>query len=250
METADALKGKVAIVTGASRRIGKATAMGLAQDGAHVVVTAHSAQDEINAVAEEIRSGGGAATALLMDVTDETSVNDTFGKIASEHGRIDVLVNNAAIRNQSPFLEMSADQWHAIMRVILDGSFFCCRAALPQMIKGGGGTIVNIGGVTAHLGAANRASVSTAKAGLIGLTKALAVEFADKGITVNCVVPGKIGGERSVTAGISPIKDSAILLGREGDIEEAAFIIRMMCQPGARFMTGQTVHVSGGLYLP
>jgi 3-oxoacyl-[acyl-carrier protein] reductase len=118
------------------------------------------------------------------------------------------------------------------------------------MIRRGGGTIINVGGVTAHIGAANRAHVSAAKAGLVGLTKALAIEFAAKGVTVNCVVPGKIGGERSATAGHSPIAAEDIPLGREGEVDEAAFVIRMMCQPGARFMTGQTVHVSGGLFMP
>ncbi len=244
------LAGQVAVVTGASRRIGRATALALAQDGAKVVITAHRAQGEIEAVAADIERAGGQALALLLDVSDEASVAAAFEEIKTKFGRVDILINNAAIRKQSPFLEMPIEDWHAIMRVILDGAFHCCRAALPLMIANGGGTIVNIGGVTAHIGAANRASVSTAKAGLIGLTKALAVEFADRGVTVNCVVPGKIGGERSASAGASPISDSAILLGREGTVEEAAAVIRMMCQPGSRFMTGQTVHVSGGLYLP
>jgi 3-oxoacyl-[acyl-carrier protein] reductase len=125
-----------------------------------------------------------------------------------------------------------------------------CRAVLPVMIAGGGGTIVNIGGVSAHIGAKNRAHVATAKAGLVGLTKALAVEFADRNVTVNCLAPGKIGGERSKTSGESPKMPAEILLGREGGIDEAAGMVVALCLPSARFMTGQTVHVSGGLYLP
>ena len=116
---------------------------------------------------------------------------------------------------------------------------------LPVMIAGGGGTIVNIGGVSAHIGAKNRAHVAAAKAGIVGLTKALAVEFADRNVTVNCLAPGKIGGERSKTAGESPKMPAEILLGREGEIDEAAGMVVALCLPQARFMTGQTVHVSG-----
>lgn len=244
------LQGKVALVTGASRRIGRATALGLAEDGATVVVTAQASRAEIDAVAAEITRKGGRALALLLDVTDEASIAAAIARIKAEFGRLDILVNNAAIRKQTPILETSLAQWRAVTAVILDGAFLCCRAALPLMLEGGGGTIVNIGGVTAHIGGANRASVSAAKAGLVGLTKALAIEFKDRNITVNCVVPGKIGGERSASSGESPVSADEIPLGREGEIEEAAFVIRTMCHPLARFMTGQSVHVSGGLYMP
>lgn len=244
------LDGKVALITGASRRIGRETAIGLAADGASVVITAVSSKGEIDAVADEIRKSGGKALPVLMDVTDEASVKAAVAAAVKEFGRIDIVVNNAAIRNQSPIVETTLAEWRKIMAVILDGAFLVSREVLPIMVKGGGGTIINIGGVTAHMGAPNRAHVAAAKAGLVGLTKSIATEYADKNITCNCVVPGKIGGERAASAGVSPIKDEDILLGREGDIEEAAFIIRMMCQPGARFMTGQTVHVSGGLFMP
>jgi 3-oxoacyl-[acyl-carrier protein] reductase len=124
------------------------------------------------------------------------------------------------------------------------------REVLPIMLENSGGTIINIGGVTAHLGAKERAHVCAAKAGLVGLTKAIAVEFADRGITANCVVPGKIGGPRSATSGVSPLTVGEIPLGREGEIEEVAGMIVTMCLPHARFMTGQSIHVSGGLYMP
>jgi 3-oxoacyl-[acyl-carrier protein] reductase len=244
------LDGKVAVVTGASRRIGRATALGLAEDGAAVVVTAQSARGEIEAVAEEIRKAGGKALALMMELTDERSVNAAVAEAERQYGRIDILVNNAAIRMQSPFLDISLADWRRVMSVNLDGPFLVTRAVLPVMLKGGGGTIVMTSGSTAHTGTRNRAHVAASKAALVGLTKALAVEFADRNITVNCVAPGKIGGERSATSGKSPIRDDAVLLGRDGEIEEAAFVVRMLCQPQARFMTGQTVHVSGGLYLP
>ena len=145
---------------------------------------------------------------------------------------------------------MTLDEWREINAVVLDGAFLMCRAALPAMIKRGGGTVINVGGVSGHIGAKGRAHVATAKAGLVGLTKAIAVEFADKGITANCVSPGKIGGKRSATSGASPEMSAPILLGREGEIHEAAGAIVSMCLPHARFMTGQTIHVSGGLYMP
>lgn len=244
------LKGKVAVVTGASRRIGRATALGLAGAGADVVVHAHRAKDEIEAVGEEVRGLGRRALVHLADLTDEVAVAAFRDAVAEAFGRTDILVNNAAIRRQCDFLDMSLDQWHEIMAITADACFLTARAFLPMMIAGGGGTIVNLGGMTGHTGAVRRAHVVTGKAAIAGLTRALAIEFADRGITVNCVAPGKIGGERSATAGISPVSADDIPLGREGEVDEAAYVVCAMCMPGARFMTGQTVHVSGGLYLP
>ena len=246
----ESLEGKVALVTGASRRIGRETALGLARHGADVVITARSARDEIERVGDEIKALGRKATVLMGDVTDEADVKRMVGEAVSNHGRIDVLINNAAIRRQVPFLEMSLENWREINSVILDGAFLMSRQVIPEMLKTGGGTIVNIGGMTGHLGAKERAHVCAAKAGLVGLTKAIAVEFADRGITANCVIPGKIGGQRSATSGASPDTGVKILLGREGLIEEAAGMVVTMCLPHARFMTGQSVHVSGGMYMP
>ncbi len=248
-DTLHRLDGKVALVTGASRRIGRATALGLARAGADLVITAKSARDEIAAVADEIRGLGRRAEVVLGDVSAEADVALMAEAARKSFGRLDVLVSNAAIRRQAPFIEMTLEEWREINAVVLDGAFLISRAALPLMIAGGGGTIVLIGGVTAHIGAAKRAHVCAAKAGLTGLAKALAVEFADRGITANCVAPGKIGGERSASAGKSPIPADRIPLGREGTVEEAAGVIVGMCMPHARFMTGQTVHVSGGLYM-
>jgi 3-oxoacyl-[acyl-carrier protein] reductase len=244
------LKSKVAVVTGASRRIGRATALGLASAGADLVVHAHTARDEIEAVGEAVRGLGRRALVHLADLTEEAAVAAFRDAVEAEFGRIDILVNNAAIRRQCAFLDMTFDQWREIMAITADAVFLTARAFLPMMIAAGGGTIVNIGGLTAHTGAVRRAHVVTGKAAIVGLTKALAIEFADRGITVNCVAPGKIGGERSATAGISPVSADDIPLGREGEIDEAAYVVCAMCMPGARFMTGQTVHVSGGLYLP
>lgn len=246
------LSGQVALITGASRRIGRAVALRLAAAGADVVVHARSAREEVEGVAGEVRALGRKSLALLGDVTAEADVEAIFSEVRKEFGRLDILINNAAIRGQRPFLEMSLAEWRQINAVILDGAFLCSREGLKIMTEGGGGTIINIGGVTAHVGASKRAHVSTAKAGLVGLTKALAVEFAEAGVTVNCVAPGKIGGQRSATSGESADMPGgkSILVGREGKIEEAAFIIASLCMPEARFMTGQTVHVSGGLFMP
>jgi len=245
-----ALAGRVAMVTGASRRIGRATALGLAAHGADVIVTARSAQAEIEAVAEEIRALGRQAHVVMGDVSDEAEAVQMVAEARGAFGRIDILVNNAAIRRQSPLLDMSLKEWREINSVVLDGAFLMCRGVLPVMIENSFGVVVNIGGVTGHIGAVNRAHVCTAKAGIVGFTKAIAVEFADLGITANTLVPGKIGGERSATSGASPTMAGEILLGREGEVEEAAGMVVALCLPPARFMTGQTIHISGGLYMP
>jgi 3-oxoacyl-[acyl-carrier protein] reductase len=249
---AGALAGKVALVTGGVRRIGRAIALALADEGASIVISARSSLDEAKDAAAEVAKKGVKSKAILADVTDEGQVASMMAEIVKEFGRLDILINNAGIRKDSPLTEMTLADWRAVMAVVLDGAFLCSRAAVPAMIEAGGGTIINIGGMTAHTGASGRAHVSTAKAGLVGLTKALAVEFAPQGITVNCVAPGKIGGKRSATAG----KGGQIpggghpLVGREGTFEEVAQMVRTLCVPTGKFITGQTIHVSGGLYLP
>jgi 3-oxoacyl-[acyl-carrier protein] reductase len=242
------LHGQVALVTGSARRIGRAMALALAQDGASVVVNARSSRTEAEAVAAEIDTLGGRALVHLADVTDEAAVEHMTEAAVAAFGRLDILVNNAAIRGETPFLEMSLTQWREITAVILDGAFLCSRAALRRMTANGYGRIVNIGGVSAHLGATRRAHVGAAKAGLVGLTRALAAEFAKSGITVNCVVPGRIGGERSATSGHGISHPT--LVGREGTPEEVAEIVRTLCGPAGGFITGQTIHVSGGVYMP
>lgn len=242
------LAGQVAIVTGSVRRIGKAMAMALAKDGATIVVHALRSKDEAEATAAEIRAAGGKALVHLADVADEAAVAAMVSRVIGETGRIDILINNAAIRGEAHFTDMSLAQWQNVTRTILDGAFLCSRAVLPNMQKQKYGRIVNIGGISAHLGTAGRAHVVTAKTGLVGLTRALASEFAADGITVNCIVPGRIGGERSHTsgkgiAGMPPV-------GREGLPEDVADIVHNLCRPQASYMTGQTIHVSGGMFMP
>lgn len=153
---------------------------------------------------------------------------------------------------QAPLIEMTLADWRHITGIIVDGAFLCARACLPHMIRAGGGTVINIGGVSGHTGAFNRAHVITAKAALVGLTKAIAVEYAQHGITANCVVPGKIGGERSATAGaaVEMPGGAGPLVGRPGRVEEVAAMVRHLCLPESRYITGQTIHLSGGMYMP
>lgn len=246
------LNGKVALLTGAVRRNGRAMACALAGEGAKIVINTRASKREAEAAVSEIEALDADAMVHLADVTDEKAVAKMIEAVISRFGRLDILVNNAADRVQSPFLDITYAQWKSIISVILDGAFLCSRAALPHMLAEGGGRIVNIGGLAGHAGAIERAHVATAKAGLVGLTKALAVEFAQKGVTVNCVVPGKIGGERPKTAGESPplVGGKGPLVGREGTFEEVAAIVLALCLPTGAFVTGQAIHVSGGMYMP
>jgi 3-oxoacyl-[acyl-carrier protein] reductase len=242
------LDGQVAIVTGSVRRIGKAMAQALARDGAAVIIHARSSRHEAEATAQEIEASGGRALVQLADVTDEAAVTRMTDAAMKAFGRIDILVNNAADRGEAPFLEMSFAEWRTITGIILDGAFLCARAVLPHMVARRHGRIINIGGVSAHLGAARRAHIGAAKSGLIGFTRALALEFAEQGVTVNCVVPGRIGGERSATSGRGLAHQPPV--GREGRADEVAEIVRTLCLASGGYITGQTIHVSGGLYMP
>jgi 3-oxoacyl-[acyl-carrier protein] reductase len=244
------LTGKVAIVTGAGRNIGRAIALALADDGASLLVNARSNRAEADAVAREIEARGRKAVVHIGDVADATHVQ-AMAELAIKHfGRIDILVNNAALRREKPFAEMSYAEWREIMNVTLDGAFHCVKACLPHLKKSGRGTIVNIGGLSAHTGAKDRAHVVTAKAGIIGFTRALAHDLAADGITVNCVVPGLIGTPRP--------KDKPepahhlihqTITGERGSPEDVAAAVRFLCGPAARYINGQAIHSNGGAYL-
>jgi 3-oxoacyl-[acyl-carrier protein] reductase len=242
------LDGRVALVTGSVRRIGRASVLSLARLGAAVVVHARSSAEEAERTRAEVEAAGGRAIAHLADLLDEQAVSGLVDATVASFGRLDILVNNASIRADSDLVSMSLAEWRAVTGVVLDGAFLCSRAAVPHMKRQGGGRIVNIGGVSAHLGAPNRSHVVTAKAGLVGFTRALAAEFAKNGITANCVVPGKIGGQRSATSGKGI--DAAPIVGREGVPEDVARIVAHLCLPKSDYITGQTVYVSGGMVMP
>jgi len=241
------LDGRVAIVTGAARNIGRAIALDLAEAGAAVVVNARTSEAEANALAGEIEAVGGRAFAFVADVTDEAAVGRMAAAAVERFGRIDILVNNAAIRREQAFADMPLAAWREILTIILDGAFICARACLPQLAASGEGAIVNIGGLTAHLGANRRAHVVTAKAGLVGLTRALAHELAAQNVTVNCVSPGRIATERR---GPEPNAHRVpSLSGTPGAPDDIAATVRFLAGPRARYITGQTIHVNGGAYL-
>lgn len=246
------LHGKVALVTGSARRIGRESALLLASEGAHVVVHAKTSRDEIEAVADEIRAVGGSASTALADITDESQAQGLVDEIVAAHGRLDILVNNAAIRRETPFAQISLAAWREINSVIVEGAFLVTRAAIPHMVRHGFGRIVTIGGVSAHSGVFHRVHVATAKAALVGFTKALAVEFGEHGITANLVVPGRIGGNRSATSGAGGAFPGGghLLVGHEGEPRNVAEFVRILALPAGSFTSGQTIHVNGGMYLP
>jgi 3-oxoacyl-[acyl-carrier protein] reductase len=243
------LAGKVAIVTGAGRNIGRAIALAQADGGASIVVNARGNRGEAEAVAREIEAAGGQALVHLGDVADAAAMQAMADAAVNRFGRIDILVNNAALRREKPFGEMSHAEWREILDVTLDGAFHSVKACLPSLRKSGAGTIVNIGGLSAHTGAKHRAHVVTAKAGLVGFTRALACDLASDGITVNCVVPGLIGTPRP--------KDKPepahhlthqTLTGERGKPDDVAVTVRFLCGEGARYITGQAIHANGGAY--
>jgi 3-oxoacyl-[acyl-carrier protein] reductase len=244
------LDGKVAIVTGAGRNIGRAIALALADDGASVLVNARSNRAEAEAVAAEIEARGCKALVHIGDVADAAVVQAMADAALTYFGRLDILVNNAALRREKPFAEMSYAEWREIMDVTLDGAFHCVKACLAALRDSGAGTIVNIGGLSAHTGAKDRAHVVTAKAGIVGFTRALAHDLADDGITVNCVVPGLIGTPRPKDAP-EPAHHLThqTITGARGRPEDVAAAVRFLCGPGARYLTGQAIHSNGGAYL-
>jgi 3-oxoacyl-[acyl-carrier protein] reductase len=248
--TSKELDGKVAIVTGAGRNIGRAIALALAESSASVVVNVRSNRAEADAVAREIEAAGGKALVHIGDVADASSVQAMADAAMKAFGRTDILVNNAALRREKSFADMSYAEWREIMDVTLDGTFHCVKACLPALRQSGAGTIVNIGGLSAHTGARDRAHVVTAKAGIVGFTRALAHDLAADGITVNCVVPGLIGTPRP--------KDKPepahhlthqTITGARGRPEDVAAAVLFLCGPGARYINGQAIHANGGAYL-
>ena len=246
------LDGKVALVTGGARNIGRAIARSLAAGGADVMVNALHAHADVDQTVRDIEAAGRRAGSHIADVTDPDAVAAMVKATVERFGRIDALVNNAAIRPEQSFAAMSFADWRRVLAVILDGAFLCSQACAPHIARAGGGSIVNIGGETGHRGAAGRAHVVTAKAGLAGMTKALALDLVAERITVNCVVPGRIDTVRTDSDNpAQPAHRPAVPpIGHLGTPEDVAAMVRMLCGPNARYITGQAIHVNGGAYLP
>ena len=242
------LDGRVALVTGGARNIGRAIALDLADGGAHVTVVARSDLKGIRSTAHDIEARGRKALALQADVTNESDVRRMVDETVARFGRLDILINNAGIRPEAALEDLTLQAWRDVMAVSLDGAFLCVKAALAALEKSRG-TIVNIGGSTAYMGAVHRAHVVAAKAGLDGFTKALAVELAPRGITANLVAPGMID---TVRDGAEPQhrRQRTVLAGRRGRPEDVSAMVRFVVGPKGRYLTGQTIHVSGGVVLP
>lgn len=248
------LEGRVAIVTGAAQNIGRAIAVALGSAGASVAINAKTSADLAEETARAVRSAGGKALVHLADISNPEEGAGLIAAAVREFGGLDILINNAAIRRETPFAGLGWSEWREVVSVILDGAYICAKAGLQHLEKSRSGCIVNIGGLSAHSGAPNRAHVVAAKAGLVGLTRALAHDLGPAGITVNCVVPGLIdivrGGSSAPTAPPAHHKSHKTLVGRQGTPMEVAAMVRFLCGPGARYITGQTLHVNGGALLP
>ncbi|MBR0672490.1 SDR family NAD(P)-dependent oxidoreductase [Neoroseomonas soli] len=243
-------QGRTALVTGAGRNIGRAVALGLAQDGFDVVVNGSSDRAAAEAVAEAARGLGVQAMVAMGDVGRPEECARIAQEAIGRFGAVDVLVNNAALRPAKPFLEMTEEEWRQVMSVDLDAAVWLARACLPGMVGRGWGRIVNFTGMNAIHGYAGRAPVSVAKHGVWGLTKALAKEFGPKGITVNAISPGPIAAdEEDADAAAAKYRQAIVQrvpVGRQGTPEEVATVARMLVSPGGAYVNGQMLQVNGG----
>jgi len=248
---AKTLAGKVAVVTGAGKNIGRGIAEHLAAIGANIVVNGRSDKAAVEAVAAELAADYGVeALPFLADVTDRAAVDAMAAAAKERFGRVDVVVSNAAHRNQTPFLEMDYAEWRNVLGVALDGAFNVCQAFGRLMVAGGnGGSIVTISGISNRVGTLNRIHVNAAKAGLEGFTRGLAREMAPHAINVNSVAPGMIDTTRGASAGARPgLDERGVPLGRKGTVDEIAGLVRFLASPEGAYTTGQTIHVNGGVY--
>jgi 3-oxoacyl-[acyl-carrier protein] reductase len=243
--------GKIALVTGAGKNIGKAIALDLAREGASVIVNGRSDRALVDATVAEINQAGGQAIGALADVTKPAEVARMVDAAVAGFGGIDIVVSNAGLRRQTPFLDMSFAEWREILSVALDGAFVLMKAAVPHMIPRGGGALVSLSGISTHVGTPNRCHVSASKAGLEGLMRALAVELAPHQITANCVSPGAVDTVRGPTAGVAPsnLAERGIPLGRRATVGEISAAVRFLAGPDGRYITGQVLHVNGGVFL-
>jgi 3-oxoacyl-[acyl-carrier protein] reductase len=244
------LKDKVALVTGASQGIGRATAVALAEAGAKVAIAARNTE-KLASLAAEVAAAGGEALAVPMDVADAAQVKTGFQQLLAKFGKLDILVNNAAITRDTLALRMKLEDWDAVLRTNLTGAHLCIQQALGAMLKQRAGRIINISSVVAETGNAGQANYVASKAGLIGLTRAIAVEVASRNITVNAIAPGFIA--TPMTDPLSQeLKDkmkSMIPLGRFGADRDVAAAIVFLASDEAGYITGQVLDVNGGLHM-
>jgi 3-oxoacyl-[acyl-carrier protein] reductase len=244
-----ALAGEVAIVTGAGLNTGAVIAKTLARDGAAVVVNYRRAEAGARATVAEIAGEGGKAIAVPADVSKPADVARLIARAVEAFGTVSILVNNANVRSYRALMDISHEEWRDTLAVTLDGSFYCIQACVPLMRRLGRGTIVNIGGSSAHSGRPRRCHVAAAKAGLAGMTGALASELAPDNITVNCVVPGRIDTGRPATPTAERGGPHGSPTGRSASPQEIANLVRFLCGNECRFITGAMLHANGAAYV-
>src|SRR4051794_4957606 len=243
---------RVALVTGASRGIGRAIAIALGQDGLFVVVNYTSNEGAAAETLQKIKDAGGQGTLSRFDVADAAAVDAAVKQLAGEHGRLDVLVNNAGIAIDGLLLRTKKEDWQRTLDVNLSGAFHCCKAASRYLLKAQDGRIVNISSVVGESGNAGQVSYAAAKAGLIGMTRTLAKELASRAVTVNAVTPGFIETDMTAAHVQGENRDALlkqIPLGRIGAAEDVAEAVRFLVSPRASYITGQVVRVNGGLLM-
>jgi len=246
MTTSKELAGKVALVTGAGRNIGRAIALALAEGGAAVAVNTRKSREDVDGTVQAIRAAGGQAEVFMADIADGAAVRTMVDGIVKRFGRVDFLVLNASVRTEKPFTELSYEEWRVPLSITLDGAFYLAKACIPEMIKAGGGSIVTLGGMVSLSGAARRVHGSVAKHGLVGFTRGIARELAPQGIRANCVAPGTMNTVRAAGRAERPDVSKTVPIGRMGEAEEIATTVRFLCGPGASYINGQTIHVNGG----
>src|SRR5215831_1404922 len=241
---------RVAFVTGASRGIGRAIALSLCRSGFDIVVASPEIEKN-EEVAEEIRACSGEAMTVNLDVTSADSVKEAFAKATADKSRIDVLVNNAGITRDGLAVRMKPNDWDLVLQINLDGAFRCCQAVLPGMMRNRWGRIINIASVVGQAGSAGQANYAASKAGLIGLTKALAQEMASRNITVNAVAPGYIDTDMTkvLPEDVRAKILAAVPLGRMGKPEDIANAEKFLAGEDAAYITGQVLAVNGGMYM-
>ena len=244
------LSDKIALVTGASRGIGQSISMILAQNGAHVVCVSRNIND-VQSVADKITHQKFNASAASCDISDSNNVTELVKDIIEKHGRIDILINNAGITRDNLLMRMSEDDWNEVVNVNLKAAFTAIKAASRSMIKQRSGRIINISSVVGLIGNAGQVNYAASKAGLIGMTKSVAREFASRGITANCIAPGYVETQMTnkLTDEVKSSLKEQIPLGRIGNVEDIAYAVAFLASDEASYITGQTLAVDGGIVM-
>jgi 3-oxoacyl-[acyl-carrier protein] reductase len=251
------LEGKVAVVCGAGPDIGRNNALALATNGADVAVNVHHSRDVIEQTAGEIRRMGRRSKAILADIGDPEQVTEMFRQIEADLGTVDILINNAVLRFDSPFLEVPISGWESVLRTNLTGPMLCSQAVLPGMMKKGWGRIINFSGISGQKGNAFRVPVATAKMGIVGFTRSLASEIGPYGITVNAISPAGIETSRYIHKGAATFNEDNYIRSQEaqtplrhlGKPDHITSTCIFLCSEGAGYITGQTISVNGGKYM-